>query len=130
VGYQDTVLAPLPGSIELLVSCLERLLNSYFHFLYCFFFLLLLLVLTMLSTSEQVLNVSLMSCFHSLKNPEKIVEKKKEPSFIIPPHVVKDIMKDPFTGDGSQGPSDHLYKLEARCSMFTLSGISHDDVKK
>jgi hypothetical protein len=82
VGYQDTVLAPLPGSIELLVSCLERLLNSYFHFLYCFF-LLLLLVLTMLSTSEQVLNVSLMNCFHSLKNPEKVVQKKKEPSFII-----------------------------------------------
>jgi hypothetical protein len=33
---------------------------------------------------------------------------QKESPFIIPPNAVTDIMKDPFTGDGSQGPSDHL----------------------
>jgi hypothetical protein len=38
-------------------------------------------------------------------------------------------MKDMFTSDGSQEPSDHLYKLEARCSLFKLSGISHANVK-
>jgi hypothetical protein len=36
-------------------------------------------------------------------------------------------MKDPFTSDEIQGPSN---KLEASCSIFKLSGISHDDVKK
>jgi hypothetical protein len=43
--------------------------------------------------------------FNSIKNLEK---EKKELPFIIPPNAVTDIMKDPFTGDGSQGPSNHL----------------------
>jgi hypothetical protein len=68
--------------------------------------------------------------FNSLLNAKKEKKKKKELPFIIPPDVVRDIIKDPFTGEGSQGPSDHLYKLEARCSLFKLSGIFHDDVKK
>jgi hypothetical protein len=71
-----------------------------------------------------------MSFFHSLKNSKNFVYKKKEPSFIIPTHVVKDILKVPFTSDASQGPSDHLYKLEARCSLLKLSGISHDNIMK
>jgi hypothetical protein len=39
-------------------------------------------------------------------------------------------MKDPFTSDGIQGPSYHLYKLEVRYSLFKLLGISHDEVRK
>jgi hypothetical protein len=60
----------------------------------------------MFSTREQV-NASLMSYFQSLKILKSCGEKK-EPSFIIPPHVVKDIMKDPFIGDRIHGHSDHL----------------------
>jgi hypothetical protein len=50
--------------------------------------------------------------------------------FIIPAAAVKVVTKDPFTRDESQAPSNHLYKLEARFSLFKLLGISHDDVKK
>jgi hypothetical protein len=70
-------------------------------------------VLTIFSARNQV-NAPLASYFHSLLNARK-EKKKKQLPFIIPPEVARDIIKDPFTGEGSQGPSDHLYKLEARC---------------
>jgi hypothetical protein len=51
-------------------------------------------------------------------HPEE--KKKEEPPFIILAHAVKDIMKYPFTGDGSQAPSDHLYKLETLFSNYMV----------
>jgi hypothetical protein len=84
-------------------------------------------MLILISIRNQV-NAALTSYFYTILHHDE--KKKKEPPFIIPPNTVNDIMKDPFTGDGSQGPSDHLRKLEARCSLFKQSGISHDDVKK
>jgi hypothetical protein len=67
--------------------------------------------------------------FHILVQPEE-KKKKEEPPFIIPTAAVKDIMMDPFNVDESQEPYDHLYNLEPRCSLFKLSGISHDNVEK
>jgi hypothetical protein len=84
-------------------------------------------MLIMLSARNQV-NAALTSYFYTILHPDK--KKKKKPPFIIPPDAVRDNMKDPFNGDGIQGPSDHLSKLEARFSLFKQSGISHDDVKK
>jgi hypothetical protein len=54
----------------------EHIYNSCFYSYYHLFFLLSLFVLTMLSARKQV-NASLMSYFHSLKNLEKVIEKKK-----------------------------------------------------
>jgi hypothetical protein len=46
--------------------------------------------------------------FHIFMHPEER-KKKEEPLFIIPAAAVKYIMSDPFTGDESQAPSDHLF---------------------
>jgi hypothetical protein len=75
---------------------------------------LLLLAVTILLARNRV-NATLASYFHSLKNLEK---EKKELPLTIPPDVVKDIMKDLFIGDGSQGPYDHL--IQAGNKMFPI----------
>jgi hypothetical protein len=43
---------------------------------------------------------------------------------------VEDIMKGQFLGNGSVGPSNHLFKIEWRCTLFKLSCISQEVNKK
>ena len=65
---------------------------------------------------------------HIIREPEKPPDLYD--AFAIPANVVEDVMREQFLGDGSIGPSDNLYLIEARCSLFKLSGISQDEVKK
>ena len=76
----------------------------------------------------QAINSSLLSYMHIIREPGKSPDPYD--AFAIPTNVVEDVMRNQFSGDGSIGPSDHLYMIEARCSLFKLSGISQDDVKK
>ena len=75
----------------------------------------------------QFINSSLLIYMHIIKEKSKPPEHK-EP-FAIPANVVEDVMKNPFAGDGNKTPSEHLQMIEERCSLFKLSGISHDEVK-
>jgi hypothetical protein len=55
-------------------------------------------------------------------------EKEKPPNlddaFTIPTNSIKVVMKEPFTGDQSMAPTDHLCNMEATFSPFKISSIS------
>jgi hypothetical protein len=78
----------------------------------------------------EVLCASLYNYYHSVmdKNVYKPPEPEKE--FQIPVGAIKDVMKDTFLGDGSKTALDHLYMIEERCSLFKLSGIPQEEVKR
>jgi hypothetical protein len=76
----------------------------------------------------EVLSASLLSYVHYVKSN---FAKPPDPGddYQIPADAIKDIRSDPFSGDGSKTPADHLLMIEERCSLFKLSGISQDEVK-
>jgi hypothetical protein len=78
--------------------------------------------------AAQVISAFLLSYMHLLKELEKPPDLND--AFKIPADDVDAVMREPFTGDGSMAPSDHLYSIEARYSLFKLSGISQDEAKK
>ena len=77
----------------------------------------------------EVMNASLLSYVHSVK---KNIYESPEPEreYQIPTGAIKDVMKEAFSGDGSKTALDHLQMIEERCSLFKLSGISQEEVKR
>ena len=51
-------------------------------------------------------------------------------AYQIPIGIAKRAMKLTFIGDKSQTAMGHLHTIEDLCSLFKLSGIHHDEVKR
>ena len=58
----------------------------------------------------RVVNESLLSHIHSYSHEAKPPDSDGE--YQIPTDVIKDIISNPFAGDGSKTPSDHLHMIE------------------
>ena len=73
-------------------------------------------------------NAILLSQLHSVSHETKPPDSDGE--YQIPTDAIKDIMSNPFAGDGSKTPSDHLQMIEERCSLFRIAGIKHEEVER
>ena len=54
---------------------------------------------------------------------------ENETAFQIPSGMMEKLLANPFTGDGTKHPDEHLLYVQEVCGLFKLAGI-HDDVVK
>ena len=103
VGHQDYFLAPLPGSVALLVSGIGKG-NIYCT---CCFYFCLLLYLIMEGSSLEFL-------FGKTTTTAKVVEEAPDEQVIpfkIPTKIVERVTNNRYAGDGTVHPGDHLLLL-------------------
>jgi hypothetical protein len=65
---------------------------------------------------------------HSITNVA-ITPPEPQKEYQIPMSVVLDILRS-FLGDGSRSALDHLHLIEDRCTLFKLTDISEEEVKR
>ena len=77
------------------------------------------------------MRASLLSYVHSISNVDTEPPKSPEPQkeYKIPMSAVFDVLRS-FSGDGSRSALDHLQLIEDRCTLFKLSGIFEEEVKR
>jgi hypothetical protein len=75
------------------------------------------------------LKSSLLSYFHYVANDSARPPDTKEDDEISP-SAIKNVKSNSFAGDGSTTLAKHLEVIDERCSLFKLSGISQEEVKK
>ena len=50
--------------------------------------------------------------------------------FEIPSGMIEKLLANPFTGDGTLHPDEHLIYLDKVCGLFKLAGMPDDVIKK
>ena len=81
------------------------------------------------TSSRDFMHLTLYEYVRSIKdNIEKPPEPKVAYQILI--GIAKRGMKLTFIGDKSQTAMGHLHTIEDLCSLFKLSGIPHDEVKR
>jgi hypothetical protein len=122
VGHQEYFLAPLPGSEVLFKS---GICKGNFRCEYCFYFCLLFYF-----AMEK-------SPFGSLfGNTTATITVVDEPPpaqldhFKIPMKIVKRVMNNCYSGDGTVHPDDHLLFIYELCELFKCADISSSQVKR
>ena len=50
--------------------------------------------------------------------------------FEIPSRMIKKLLANPFLGDGTKHPDEHLIYVDEVCGLFKLAGVPRDVVKK
>ena len=50
--------------------------------------------------------------------------------FEIPSGMIEKLLVNPFTGDGTTHPDEHLIYVDEVCGLFKLAGVPGDVVKK
>ena len=115
MGHQDYFLAPLPGSVALLVSGIGK---ETFYYKCCFyFFLLFYLIMESLAVGWMFGNGS---------STTRVVERSSSPTeivpFEIPIGIVDRVMDNCYVGDGSIHPYIHLLNIKELCELFKIAG--------
>ena len=60
--------------------------------------------------------------------PTKPIEN--ETPFEFPPCMMEKLLANPFTGDGTKHPDEHLIYVDEVCGLFKLAAIPDDVAKK
>ena len=55
---------------------------------------------------------------------------ENETTFEIPAGMLEKLLVDPFAGDGTNHPDEHLIYVDEVCGLFKLAGMPDDVVKK
>ena len=50
--------------------------------------------------------------------------------FDIPSGMIEKLLANPFTGDGTMHPDEHLIYVDEVCGLFKLAGVPGDVIKK
>ena len=50
--------------------------------------------------------------------------------FEIPSGMIENLLDNPFAGDGTMRPDEHLIYVDEVCGLFKLAGVSGDAIKK
>ena len=50
--------------------------------------------------------------------------------FEIPSGIIEKLLDNPFVGDGTKHPDEHLIYVDEVCGLFKLAGVPGDVVKK
>ena len=61
--------------------------------------------------------------------PQPTEPIENETPFEFPLGMIEKLLANPFTGDGTKHPDEHLLYVQEVCGLFKLAGI-HDDVVK
>ena len=65
---------------------------------------------------------------------QRVAPQPTEPTenvyFEIPSGMVKKLLDNPFTGDGTKHPNEHLIYVDEVCGLFKLAGVPEDVVKR
>ena len=77
----------------------------------------------------KVVKSSLLSYFHYVAN-DSARPPNTEEEYEIPPDAIYYVRSNSFVGDGSKTLAKHLQMIYERCSLFKLSGISQEVMKK
>ena len=62
--------------------------------------------------------------------PQPTEPIENETPFEFPSGMMEKLLADPFTGDGTKHPDEHLIYVDEVCGLFKLAGIPEDVVKK
>ena len=60
--------------------------------------------------------------------PTKPIEN--EIRYEYPSSIIEKLLANPFTGDGTKHPDEHLIYVDEVCGLFKLAGIPDDVVKR
>ena len=61
--------------------------------------------------------------------PTEPTENKNVP-FEVPSGMLEKLLANPFAGDGTKHPDEHLLYVDEVCALFKLAGVSDDVAKK
>ena len=65
---------------------------------------------------------------------QRVAPQPTEPTenvyFEIPSGMIEKLLANPFTGDGTKHPDEHLIYVDEVCGLFKLAGIPDDVVKR
>ena len=50
--------------------------------------------------------------------------------FEIPSGMIEKLLANPFAGDGTKHPDEHLIYVDEVCGLFKLAGVPRDVIKK
>ena len=62
--------------------------------------------------------------------PQPTEPIENETPFEFPSGMMEKVLANPFTGDGTKHPDEHLLYVDEVCGLFKLAGIPDDVVKK
>ena len=62
--------------------------------------------------------------------PQPTEPIENETPFEFPSGMMEKLLANPFTGDGTKHPHEHLIYVDEVCGLFKLAGIPHDVAKK
>ena len=67
----------------------------------------------------------------SLQPTEPIEPTENENVFFeIPSGMIEKLLANPFLGDGTEHPDEHLIYVDEICGLFKLAGVPRDVIKK
>ena len=65
---------------------------------------------------------------------QRVAPQPTEPTenvyFQIPSGMIEKLLANPFAGDGTKHPDEHLIYVDEVCGLFKLAGVPGDVVKK
>ena len=62
--------------------------------------------------------------------PQPTEPIENETPFEFPSGMMERLLANPFTGDGTKHPDEHLIYVDEVCGLFKLAGIPDDVVKR
>ena len=62
--------------------------------------------------------------------PQPTEPIENETPFEFPSGMMERLLADPFTGDGTKHPDEHLIYVDEVCGLFKLAGMPDDVIKK
>ena len=115
MGHQDYFLAPLSGSVALLVR--KSFAVSDVFISVCLF-----------SSSMESFTIGYM--FGNDSHITPVVERSSPitaiASFEIPIGIVDHVMDNRYAGDGTIHPGEHLLYIRELCGLFKIAGVSRE----
>ena len=62
--------------------------------------------------------------------PQSTEPIENEIPYECPSGMIEKLLANPFTGDGTKHPDEHLIYVDEACGLFKLVGVPEDVVKK
>ena len=62
--------------------------------------------------------------------PTEPTENENETPFEFPSGMMEKLLANPFTGDETKHPDEHLIYVDEICGLFKLASLSGDEAKK
>ena len=65
-----------------------------------------------------------------LTEPSENEYENENACFEVPSGMIEKLLANPFLGDGTKHPDEHLIYVDEVCGLFKLAGVLGDVVKK